>query len=213
LKISRRQLREKIVPLLRERDFPGLTALAAQESGVAAILMEFLYDPGDLLYWHALEGLGVVAASHPGQVHKLISRLLYLLNEDSGSNGWGAAAALGEIGRGRIELVKEIIPMFVGILEEPFSQEAMLWGVGRLAEVQAGLLHEVLPVIVPFLTNPAPQLRALAAWGLGKARYQAAAGAIQALAGDEHPVKLYDRGQLSRTTVGQIAREALAGLS
>ena len=151
---SRRQLREKIVPLLQAGDFPALTKLAGQESGVAAILMQFLYDPGALLYWRALEGLGLVAGSHPEQVHKLINRLLYLLNEDSGSNGWGAAAALGEIGRHQIALVKEIIPMFVGILEEPFSQEPMLWGVGRLAEVQAELLHEVLPDDCAFPHKP-----------------------------------------------------------
>jgi hypothetical protein len=206
-------LRAKIVPLLQARDFPGLTNLAGQESGVAAILMQFLYDPGALLYWQALEGLGALAGSHPQQVQKLISRLLYLLNEDSGSNGWGAAAALGEIGRNQITLVREIIPMFVGILEEPFSRESMLWGVGRLAEVHGALLHEVLPVIVPFLTSPDPQVRALAAWGLGRARYQPAANAIQALTGDQHPVELYDRGQLLKTTVGQIACEALAGLT
>ena len=98
---KRGQLREKIVPLLQAGDFPGLTNLAGQESGVAAILMQFLYDPGALLYWRALEGLGQVAGSHPEQVQKLISRLLYLLNEDSGSNGWGAAAALGRSGATR----------------------------------------------------------------------------------------------------------------
>jgi hypothetical protein len=103
--------------------------------------------------------------------------------------------------------------MFIGILAEPFSQESMLWGVGRLAEVQAELLHEVLPEIVPFLTSPKPQLRALAAWGLGKAQYQPAAAAIQALTGDEHPVQLYDCGRLLETTVGQIARAALASLT
>jgi hypothetical protein len=213
LRASRSQLREKIIPLLQTGDFPALINLAGQVSGVAAILMQFLYDPGALLYWRALEGLGRVAGSHPEQVGKLINRFLYLLNEDSGSNGWGAAAALGEIGRHQIALVKEIIPMFVGILEEPFSQEPMLWGVGRLAEVHADLLHEVLPVIVPFLTNPKPQLRALAAWGLGKARYRPAAAAIQTLTGDEHPVEFYDRSQVLETTVGQVARAALAGLT
>jgi hypothetical protein len=206
-------LREKIVPLLQTGDFAGLTELASRESGVAAILMQFLYEPGALLYWRALEGLGLVAGSHPEQVGKLINRLLYLLNEDSGSNGWGAAAALGEIGRNQIALVREIIPMFVGFLEEPFSQEPMLWGVGRLAEVQAELLHEVLPEIVPFLTNPEPQLRGLAAWGLGKARYQPAAAAIQALTGDENPVQIYAGGHLLETTVGQAAREALTNLT
>jgi hypothetical protein len=209
---KRRHLREKIIPLLQTADFAALTKLASQESGVAAILMQYLYEPGSLLYWRALEGLGLVAGAHPEQVGKLINRLLYLLNEDSGSNGWGAAAALGEIGRNQIALVKEIIPMFVGFLEEPFSQEPMLWGVGRLAEVQAELLHEVLPELVPFLTNPNPQLRALAAWGLGKGRYRLAAGAIQTLTGDEHPFQLYECGRLIETTVGQAAREALASL-
>jgi hypothetical protein len=122
LRTSRRQLREKIIALLQAGDYPGLTALAAQESGVAAILMQFLYDPGVLLYWRALEGLGVVAGSHPEQVQKLINRLLYLLNEDSGSNGWGAAAALGEIGRGRIDLVKKSSPCLSASWRNPFPK-------------------------------------------------------------------------------------------
>jgi len=199
--------------LLKDGNFSGLSELADQESGVAAILMQFFYDPGDILHWRALEGLGHVAGSHPEQVQKLINRLLYLLNEDSGSNGWGAASALGEIGRHQVSLVKEIIPMFIGFLEEPFSQEPMLWGVGRLAEKHPELLEEFLPIIVPFLTNPKPQLRALAAWCLGKGRYHAAADAIRALQGDEQPVQLYDHGNLFQTTVGQVAGEALANLA
>ena len=213
MRLSRRQLRDRIVTLLRIGNFPGLEELAGQNPGVAGILMQFLYEPGPLLYWHALEGLGHVAGAHPEQVEKLINRLLYLLNEDSGSTGWGAAAALGEIGRHQISLVKEIIPMFIGFLEEPFSQEDMLWGVGRLAEVHPELLDEVFPMIVPFLTNSQPQLRALAAWGIGKGRYQPAAGALRALQEDDHPVQIYDRGNLLQTTVGHLAREALSGLT
>ncbi len=210
--LSRRQLREQIVQCLEAGEFPALEELAGRDERVAAILMQFFYDPGDLLQWRALEGLGYVAGSHPEQVRKIINRLLYLLNEDSASTGWGAAAALGEIGRGQISLIKEIIPMFIGFLEEDFSREPMLWGVGRLAEVHAELLDEVVPIIVPFLTSPVPQVRALAAWSLGKARYQQAAAAIRDLEEDDHPVQLYDRGKLWRTTVGQVAREALAAL-
>ncbi|MCK9374957.1 MAG: HEAT repeat domain-containing protein [Syntrophobacterales bacterium] len=210
--LSRRQLREQIVQLLEAGEFPGLEKLAGRDERVAAILMQFFYDPGDLLQWRALEGLGYVAGSQPVQVRKIINRLLYLLNEDSASTGWGAAAALGEIGRGQISLIKEIIPMFIGFLEQDFSREPMLWGVGRLAAVHAELLDEVVPIIVPFLTSPVPQVRALAAWSLGKARYQPAADAIRDLEEDDHPVQLYDRGKLWRTTVGQVAREALAAL-
>jgi hypothetical protein len=213
LSLSRRQLREEIVTLLKAGNFSGLAELAGRHAAVAGTLMQFFYDPGDLLHWRALEGLGHVAGAYPSQVQKLISRLIYLLNEDSGSNGWGAASALGEIGRHQISIMQEIIPMFIGFLEEPFSQEPMLWGVGRLGEVHPELLHEVLPVIVPFLTNPDPQMRGLAAWALGKSRYRAAADAIRALENDHHPVRLYDRGDLLQTTVGQLARQALADLT
>jgi hypothetical protein len=175
--------------------------------------MQFFYDPGDLLHWRALEGLGYVAGSHPEQVGKLINRLLYLLNEDSGSNGWGAAAALGEIGRHQISLVQEIIPMFVGFLQEPFCREPALWGVGRLAEEHPELLEEVLPRIVPFLSNAEPQLRALAAWSLGKGRYRPAAAALAGLTGDDHRVELYDRGHIIQTTVGRLAQAALTDLN
>ena len=78
--------------------------------------------------------------------------------------------------------------MFVGFLEEPFSQEPMLWGVeapggsSRLNFSMKFCLQLCL-----FSQAPKPQLRALATWGLGKARYQPAAGAVQALTGDEEP--------------------------
>jgi hypothetical protein len=213
LRPSRRQVREEIVTRLQARDFQGLEELAGRDRGVADILMQHLYNPGDLMHWRALEGLGHVAGAHPEQVHKLINRLLYLLNEDSGSTGWGAAAALGEIGRYQVSLIQEIIPMFIGFLEETFTLEPMLWGVGRMAEVHPELLDEVLSNITPFLMNPEAQVRGLAAWCLGKARYRPAAGALTTLLGDDQPIQFYDRGEMIRTTVGQAAREALAGLA
>ncbi len=210
---TRRVLRAEITGMLRAADFTALTELAAAEPRVGEMLLQFLYDPEDLLHWRALEGLGQVAGVQPGQVQKLITRLLWLLNEDSGSFGWGAAAALGEIGRGNPLLVQEIIPMFCGFLEEEFSRAPMLWGLGRLAEVAPERLSEVLPMIVPFLTSTDPQVRALAAWALGKAGYGGAAADLQTLLSDDRPVAIYDREELRRTTVAQVGREALADLA
>lgn len=211
--LKRRVIRERIVGCLQTADFAALVELAGEDQRVAEMLLQFLYDPEDLLHWRALEGLGHVAGAQPAQVQKLISRLIWLLNEDSGSFGWGAAAALGEIGRGRISLVKEIIPMFCGFLEEEFSRAPMLWGVGRLAELHPEKLDEVLPMIVQFITSPEVQVRALAAWALGKAGYGPAADELRGLLEDERPVEIYDRGELRRTTVAQVGREALASLA
>jgi hypothetical protein len=209
---NRRALRAQIVALLQEGDFPALVKLAGRESGVAAQLLLFLFAPHELLHWRAVEGLGYVAGAYPPQVQRLLGRLLYLLNEDSGSFGWGAAAALGEIGRHQISLVAEIIPMFCGFLEEEFSQGPMLWGLGRLGEAHPELLSEALPLITSSLGHGDPQIRALAAWCLGRVRHREAAPALQALLDDHGPARLYDRGELRQTTVAQVAREALAAL-
>jgi hypothetical protein len=153
-----------------------------------------------------------VAHGHPRQVQKIITRLLWLLNEDSGSFGWGAAAALGEIGRHELSVVADIIPMFCGFLEEPFSRVPMLWGIGRLAEVHPQELDEVRPFMLSSLQDDDPQVRALGAWALGKLREHQAKEGLETLLDDDSPVKLYDRGELRCTTVARLAREALAAL-
>jgi hypothetical protein len=205
-------VRQQIIELLLKPDFPGLVDLSGRVPATAQILAQLLYSPEDLLHWRALEGLGYVAGVHPGQVQKIINRLLWLLNEDSGSFGWGAPAALGEIGRHQLPLVKEIIPMFIGLLEEPFSQGPMLWGLGRMGEVYPENLDQITPAIVIFLTNPEPQLRAYATWSLGKLRYRQAAPEIGKLLGDTEPVEIYDAEQLHQTSVGRVAQEALERL-
>jgi hypothetical protein len=210
---NRRTLREQIVACLRAGDFSGLVALAGQDAGVARQLLALLFAPDELLHWRAVEGLGQVAGAQPGQVQKLIGRLLYSLNEDSGSFGWGAAAALGEIGRHQLPLVADIVPMFCGLLEQSFSQAQMLWGIGRFGEMHPDRLGEVLPCVLPCLSSPDPLVRALAAWSLGKSGYRPAESAIRSLVRDESPVELYDGGEVRRTTVGQVAQDALAALA
>lgn len=207
-----RRLRQEIVTLLKEGNFPGLVELAGREPGVVGQLAKYLFDPGDLLHWRALEGLGQVAGAFPQQVQKVISRLLYMLNEDSGSFGWMAAAALGEIGRHQISVVQDIIPMFCGFLEKDFSRASMLWGLARMAQVHPQALKETRPFLIPCLRDPQPLVRALAALCLGRMGESEIREAIRSLVADEEPVELYDQGELRRTTVGQVAREALAAL-
>lgn len=209
---SRAALRQEVQALLKEGNFPELVSLAGRESFVTSILLQFLYDPNAPLHWRALEGLGHVAHGHPHQVQKVISRLLWLLNEDSGSFGWGAAAALGEIGRHELPLVAHIISMFCGFLELTFSRAPMLWGIGRMAEVHPEELHEVVPYILPCLEDSDPQVRGLSAWALGNLREPEAREPLGKLLDDERPLDFYDRGELRRTTVAQLAREAIAAL-
>ncbi len=209
----RRALRERIVALLQAGDFPGLTDLASRENGVADQLLNYLFDPEDLLHWRAVEGLGWVAGAQPEQVRKLISRLLYQLNEDSGSFGWMAAAALGEIGRHQLPVVAEIVPMFYGFLEQEFPRVSMLWGLGRFWEVHPRALPEAVPLLLDLLQDPDPRVRGLSAWCLGRAGAREAQEALKGLLEDGSEVELYDQEQLHRTSVGRLAKEALEKIS
>jgi hypothetical protein len=209
---SRTALRQEIRKLLEEGNFPELVDKAGRETHVTSLLMQFLYDPHDPLHWRAMEGLGHVAHGHPPEVRKIISRLLWLLNEDSGSFGWGAAAALGEIGRHELPVVSEIIPMFCGFLEETFSRVPMLWGIGRMAKVHPEELKEVVPYLLPCLADTDPQVRGLSAWALGNLKEPEAREPLNKMLTDESPVTLYDEGKVQSTTVAQLARKALASL-
>jgi len=109
-------------------------------------------------------------------------------------------------------VVSEIIPMFCGFLEEPFSRAPMLWGIGRMAAVHPEKLHEVVPFILACLEVDDPQVRGLVAWVLGRLKEQEARGPLAKLLDDERPVELYDQGELRRSSVAQLAQEALTGL-
>jgi HEAT repeat protein len=204
--------RAQVMALLRRGDFPAFVEMVKQEHTLATLLLQLLYDPGDLLHWRSIEALGYLARALPAQVEIMIPRLLWLLNEDSGSFGWGAAAALGEIGRNNLKLVNNIILIMFSLLQEEFSRPAMLWGLGRLGEKHPEAIQEGIPTIRKLLLDPEEVVRANAAWCLGLAGASEAVPDLQLIQDDPAPVKLYEDGELQATTVGQIARKALIRL-
>ncbi len=211
--MERRARREQVKELLLRADFQGLVELAGRETGIPTQLLAFTFAPGEVLHWRAIEGLGYVAGAWPRQVAPLIQRLLWSLNEDSGSVGWGAAAALGEIGRHQLPLVADILSMFIGFLEDEFSRPTMLWGVGRVGEVHPEAVSEAIPWVLACLKDADPEVRGLAAWCLGKMGCREAAEELGALTADQHQITLYDEGELRQTTVGRLAQEALTHLN
>ena len=98
------------------------------------------------------------------------------------------------------------------ILEEEFTREGMLWGLGRLGQTHPQVVQEAAPGIQACLADPNPQVRAYAAWALGIIGAHPAVADLRRLLDDPAPIKLYDAGTLRETTVGLVAREALQHL-
>ncbi len=204
--------RQRLEAVLQQGDFPALVQMAATQRGVVTSLLHYLFDPESLLCWRAIEGLGILAQTHPGKIKQIIPRLLWLLNEESGSFGWGAAAVLGEIGRNNLDLVDDIVLIMFSLLDEVIARPPMLWGLARFGQVHPQVVREGADKIVALLTDPEPLVRAHAAWCAGIIAAPAAGSALQRLGSDPTPVKLYIDGALRPVTVGQVAGEALQRL-
>jgi hypothetical protein len=209
---SRSTHRTQIVQLLLAGDCSAAAERAAAAGGGVTFLLQLLFEPESLLHWRAIEAIGCVAKTEPSRIKAIVPRLLWSLNEDSASFGWGSAAALGEIGRNNYQIVADIIEMLIQCLEEDFTREGMLWGLGRLGQAHPEVVRPAAARIQACLADPHPQVRAYAAWSLGIIGAQTAIDDLRSLIADPQPVKLYEAGSLRETTVGQVAREALAHL-
>jgi len=209
---TRSAKRQQLVQLLLTEDYSSLADLAAATGGVVTILLQMLFAPDSLLHWRATAALGYLAKAQPKKIKEIIPRLLWSLNEDSASFGWGAAAVLGEIGRNNYSVVQDIREMLFNYLEEDFTREGMLWGLARMGQNHPQVVQQAAPRIEACLADPNPQVRAYAAWALGNIGAQPASGALRGLINDPEPVKLYETNTLRETTVGQIVREALQHL-
>lgn len=204
--------RQQVEMLLQAQDWAAITAMAAEDGSLLTLLLQYTFAPDSLLCWRATEAIGEVAVQQPKQVALLIPRLLWSLNEDSGSFGWGAAAVLGEIGRRNYSLVADIIEVLRHLVTDVFAREGMLWGLGRLAQSHPEAVLPAAPQIQACLREAKPQCRAYAAWCLGQLAYREAASELQGLLADQAPVRLYDKGELKYLTVGQVAAQALQRL-
>jgi len=187
-------------------------------------LLRLVCRPEGLRRWRAVTALGRavddLADDDFEAAREFVRRLLWGLNEESGTVGFGLPESLGEILAVNERLAAEYLPLFLSYLGpgenflefEPL-QRGVLWGLGRLVRARPGLIdrEDVTRRVAPLLSSPDPEVRGLAVWALGALAPGTALGARQALAGDQAPVSLYDGRRLIQTTVGDLARGASAG--
>jgi HEAT repeat protein len=186
-------------------------------------LIGCLFHGDERIKWHAVSALGAVVAdlaeSDREAARTVIRRLMWSLNDESGSIGWGAPETLAEIMAGHEGLAGEYGPILVSYmrpggcyLELPTLQRGLMWGMGRMAGARPGLLKEAdAPALLPpYLDSEDAEVRGLAARALGLLRVETARGRLASLGGDTAEFLLYDRGELATVTVGGLASAALA---
>ncbi len=220
--ISGKRLKHAVRALLAQDDFEDalnrLTGMPLQK--VVNPLFGFLLDKQELIRWRAVSAMGrVVSAMADADMESarvVMRRLMWHLNDESGGIGWGAPEAMGEImadheriAIGYSNILMSYIRIHQNFLEHEILQHGVLWGIGRLAEIRPERLAGVDADIMPFLDSADAVHRGYAARALGNLKSSEAAGSLARLTADPTTLTLYQDFNLTRTTVGALARTAL----
>ena len=222
-----RDVKQRVAALLEADDLQAamqsLRELPRQR--VLRSLLASLCEEAEKRKWRAVSAMGVLVADlareNIEEARELMRRLMWSLNEESGSSGWGAPEAMAEIMAVHEGLAEEYAHMLVSymredgnFLENPLLQRGLLWGIGRLAEVRPALMHkhDADAYMVPFLNSSDRMVQGLAAWCAGILEVEEARSVLESLVDEEAEILLYKNHELRRFPTGRLAKEALERL-
>lgn len=202
-------LKKIVRRLLEAYDRQGLIDLALEDRRVIPALNRLIFDEDLTLRWRAVEAMGWVAAEEPFLLEKIIARIIYTMNDDSGSIGWTAPYVLGEICACDPDLVEDFFPIVIDGIKNEVFRAGSAWAIGRVALVRPDLVEETGPALGHFLKDADPEVRGYCAWALGRLGRPGAIARLEIMTGDEETLPYYAGGDVHTVTVGQLAQKAI----
>ncbi len=220
--IRGRALKEEVLHLLRLPDVEQMVRELSRFPlrSIITPLFSFLCSSDETLKWRAVTLMGEtvarLAAEDMESARIIIRRLMWNLNDESGGIGWGSAEALGEILSLHGGLAVEYAPILVSysfengnFQETPAMQRGVLWGIGRLAQVEPDLAAGVAPRLPYFLQSQDPAVRGLGAWVAGLVRAAETGPELQRLQEDDSEITIYINRRLIRQNVSDLCKDSI----
>ncbi|TWI70695.1 hypothetical protein LZ24_02265 [Desulfobotulus alkaliphilus] len=169
--MDRRELKTHVLSCLNlkdkevmERALQALPALRA----VGPVMGAFCHDKEEIR-WSAVTGMGAVCEAlfkeDPEGVRRVMRRLIWMLNDESGGIGWGCGEAMGEIMARIPRIAHEYHRILCSYMdpdgnfqENPLLQRGILWGLARLAQAFPAFAQEMIPVLGFHLNSDDPEI-------------------------------------------------------
>ncbi|MDO8735867.1 MAG: hypothetical protein Q7K29_02135 [Thermoleophilia bacterium] len=209
-------LKNELKNALLAEDYGRVATLAQKDKRTFGKLVALAYNKDDLLCWRAIEAMGAAAAAvapdNRETVRNVVQRILWSAREESGGMGWSAPELLAEIAIAAPRYFPDIPPIIISLHaddEEKVFLKGVLRATGRMGEAGITGIPDCDDVIRMSLRHEDPEVRGLAVWAASRAGVEAN-DTIRAMTGDDSELRLYEEGELVMTTVGALAREALA---
>jgi len=210
--------RKEILPLLEEKKYDEITALAKKNSrGLFRLLISITYDKSAVLCWRAIEVTGLIAGeiakTRPDVIRSLAQRLLWMLRDESGNNISSAPEMLGEIVRNSPDSFADIAPVIASFHDELMLKPGVLRAVFRIGEVRPDLISVSSEFTDPLLQDEDPLVRAYALLISGAYKLRGTIPAVSVLKDDSSIVELYRDGEFVSMNVGELATKICESLS
>jgi hypothetical protein len=209
---------------LERVDYSGLLqASQGHEGKISGGLIGLLTDGEERIKWRAVKALGLVTgrlyARDPERARTVIRQLIWNLNDESGGIGWGMPEAMGEILAEIPALHPEYLALFTAYLtedkcrlENPQMKAGVIWGIGRIRQLEDNYRCKVIPFLLEALKAPESLLQGTAAWSLGQLKAEEAVSLLKALQKEIRMVTIFCDDQIKEQSVGQWAEEALVNI-
>lgn len=125
---------------------------------------------------------------------------------------WGAAEALGEIGRNLPEMRSKIVLFLRKFERDECSCQGFIWAVTRIGQVDRDKVEGIIPDLMSFLNSENVCIIGQSIWALGELGIKEASERIKDFLNDNRATWVYDNDTARRRTITEIAQEAVEKL-
>ena len=208
--------KKQVERLVKEYQFEPILDAAKQDKKIIRYIQRLIYTGDPLDRNRAAEILGracaVVGKKDPGVVSKLLQGLFYSLT-DTAAYPMGALETIGHIIAQRPDLFGGYTPQLYQFLGDDSRKAQVLEALGRIAESSPEILRKHTFHFFSFLKDPDPVVRGYASWFLGRLGASEAENDIEKLLDETDEMELYEKGKMKKTSVAEMASEALKKFS
>ncbi len=173
-------------------------------------IISLLYDEDMSRRFMAAKALGEIARLEPGLMKQRWERIFRAC--DDTMSCWGAAEALGEIGRNLPQHRRKIVLFLRGFRRDECSCQGYIWGMCRIFQVERAVTEDFMHELEGFLDSRNVCMTGQALWALGELRMREAVEKIKRFLNDKRETWIFDNEQVSMKSIAEIAREALMKL-
>jgi len=118
--------RERVAEAVRVRRFDDLEAVVAADKRAVRYLVALTYRPEPAVRATAARGLALASRHHPKLVQEVARRLVWAMNDESGTHAVTAPEVLRAISQESPQLLLPLVPSLLALTADPQLRDALV---------------------------------------------------------------------------------------